>query len=77
MEDELRYVHGKLIDAVEAVRAIKPDDRSAKARYCAIVITMLEQALAMFIVYVKDANNVLEPTPTRAPGGESSSACES
>lgn len=52
MENEEAYVQGKIIDAIEAARAFKGDDRSAKARYTAIAITQLETALAVFITYI-------------------------
>jgi len=53
--DELPDAHRKLIDAIDAVKAIKPEERSSKARYCAIVITELEKALALYMIYIKDA----------------------
>ena len=64
MENEESYVHGKIIDAIEAARAYKGDERTAKARYTAIAITELEKALAVFVTFV-----VNDPQPPSYPRG--------
>lgn len=42
----------KLREALEALKAEKPNDRSDKDRYWAIVITDVEKAIAVFKTYV-------------------------
>ncbi len=39
--------------ALEAIRAAKPNDKSAKDRYFAVLITMLEQALAYAWLWIE------------------------
>ena len=51
MEEE--DIHAKLVEVLSAMKDFKPTDRSEKARYCAIVVTELEKALALFITFIE------------------------
>jgi hypothetical protein len=51
MEEE--DIHAKLVEVLSAMKAFKPADRSEKARYCAIIVTELEKALAIFITFIE------------------------
>lgn len=41
-----------IMDAIKAVKATKPQDRSEKDRAYAVTVTELEKALAYFVCYV-------------------------
>ena len=53
MENEEEAIHAKLVDVLASMKDFKPTDRSEKARYCAIVVTELEKAVAIFITFVE------------------------
>ncbi len=52
MENEISYVHGKLIDALEALRHAKPEERNETARRLAVTITEMEKVLAYYTTFV-------------------------
>ena len=64
-----------IMDAIETVKAVKPQDRSEKDRACAVTITQLELALAYFVAFVgigplptvpsEDMTKPKVPPPTR------------
>ena len=41
-----------LLEAMDILKEIKPEERSAKARYFAVVITELEKVTAYFKVFI-------------------------
>lgn len=49
----MEEVYAKFVDFIAALRAAKPNDRSEKDRYYAIVITEVEKAFAVFSTFVK------------------------
>lgn len=52
MEDKIKYIHGKLIDALEALMTGKPDERNETARRFAVTITEMEKVLAYYITFI-------------------------
>lgn len=46
------HAAGAIMDAIKAVKATKPQDRSEKDRAYAVTLTELEKALAYFVCYV-------------------------
>lgn len=47
-------INEKLVDALELITKLKPNDRSEIDRRCAIVITDLEKIIAYVYYYIAD-----------------------
>jgi len=52
MNEKLEKAWRLLLEAMEILKEIKPEERSAKARYFAVVITELEKVIAYFKVFI-------------------------